>query len=116
MPRWRPRSPASPARPTDRRRRARSEIRDLGPPRRRGRRIGQQAGADDTQRYDLRTCTVLAKDHCELFAVERAAFLQICKDFPVVREHFMRVAKERVAHTNALEGKVARAQQERRKV
>ena len=33
-------------------------------------------------RRDLRTATVVAKEHCELFAVERQSFLVICKDYP----------------------------------
>ena len=49
---------------------------------------------------------MVAKEHCELFAVERKNFLLICKDFPVVKTHFMAIAKERLAHTAKLGGRV----------
>ena len=54
-------------------------------------------------RRDVRTATVMAKDHCELFAIERSSFLTICKDYPTVREHFLKVARERMRHTSGLE-------------
>ena len=65
-------------------------------------------GPSGDERRDLRTATVIARAHCELFAIERGPFLQICKDFPTVRDHFISVAKERLAHTDKLDAKVSK--------
>lgn len=59
-------------------------------------------------RRDLRSATVIARAHCELFAIERQSFLQICKDYTSVRDHFMHVAMERVKHTDKLDAKVSK--------
>ena len=50
----------------------------------------------------LRTCTVVARSHCELYAISRLDFHELCAQYPAARSRFVALAKERRKRTDEL--------------
>lgn len=58
--------------------------------------------------FPLRTSTVTAQEHCELFAVHRLDFVALCKRYPRAKAQMVALATDRLEKTAAMEAEFAR--------
>ena len=65
--------------------------------------VGEVALFEETgSKRHLRSATVIAKSHCELYAVSAHVFGEICKKYPQARRVMLTLARQRVERTDSL--------------